>query len=167
VNALVEGRVWVVGDSVDTDAMYPGFAMKLPVAEAARHVFYALRPGWSAMVEEGDILVAGRNFGLGSSRPVALLLRELGIRALVAEQFNSLFMRNCVNFGLPAVTVPGVVKIVSDGDRARVHLREGWVENVNSGRKAQGAGLPDFVLEIIEAGGLLPQLVKSGYLPKS
>jgi 3-isopropylmalate/(R)-2-methylmalate dehydratase small subunit len=166
VNALLEGRVWVVGDSVDTDAMYPGFAMKLPVAEAAKHVLYALRPGWSALVEAGDILVAGRNFGLGSSRPVALLLRELGIVAVIAEQLNSLFMRNCVNFGLPALTVPGVTGIVSDGDRARVHLREGWIENLQSGRRAKGAGLPDFVVEIIEAGGLLPQLVKGGYLPK-
>jgi 3-isopropylmalate/(R)-2-methylmalate dehydratase small subunit len=59
-----------------------------------------------------------------------------------------------------------VTGIVSDGDRARVHLREGWIENLQSGRRAKGAGLPDFVVEIIEAGGLLPQLVKGGYLPK-
>ena len=73
MNHLIEGRVWVVGDSVNTDAMYPAHAMKLPLAEAARLVFYDLRPGWADQVRPGDVLVAGRNFGIGSSRPVAAL----------------------------------------------------------------------------------------------
>jgi 3-isopropylmalate/(R)-2-methylmalate dehydratase small subunit len=99
---VIEGRAWVFGDSVDTDNMYPGFAMKLSLQEAAKHVFYDLRPGWTDQVAAGDIVVAGRNFGIGSSRPVAQLFLELGVAALVAEEFNSLFLRNSVNFGLPA-----------------------------------------------------------------
>lgn len=89
----VSGRAWVFGDEINTDDMYPGFAMKLPVPEAARHMFDATRPDWPQLVRPGDIVVGGRNFGLGSSRPVALLFQELGVRCLLAEEFNSLFLR--------------------------------------------------------------------------
>ena len=166
MDELVEGRVWVVGDSVTTDAMYPGYAMKLPLHEAAKHVFYELRPGWTSEVADGDIVVAGRNFGLGSSRPVATLLRELGVRALIAEEFNSLFLRNCINFGLPALTVPGVTGAFADGDRARIHLTEGWCVNETSGVRLEAPPLPGFVMEILDAGGLLPKLAQQGYLPQ-
>ncbi|MCU1651773.1 MAG: 3-isopropylmalate dehydratase [Pseudonocardia sp.] len=165
MDELLEGRVWVVGDSVTTDAMYPGFAMKLPPEEAARHVFYELRPGWTDQVEHGDIVVAGRNFGLGSSRPVAALFKHLGVRALVAEEFNSLFLRNCINYGLPAVTVPGATEAFADGDTARLHLTEGWCENTGTGTRCDAEPLPEFVLDILDAGGILPKLAREGYLP--
>ena len=161
---LVTGRVWVVGDSVTTDAMYPAFAMKLPVPEAAKHVFYELRPGWTEQVEPGDIVVAGRNFGLGSSRPVAALFRELGVAALVAEEFNSLFLRNAINHGLPALTVPGATAAFADGDTARLDFAEGWIENTTTGTRLGGGALPPMVLEILAAGGILPKLVREGYV---
>ena len=161
----IEGRVWVVGDSVNTDAMYPGYAMKLSPQEAARHVFYELRPGWTDVVAPGDLVVAGANFGVGSSRPVASLFQLLGVQALLADEFNSLFHRNCVNFGLPALAVPGVRTMFSDGDVARVDIRTGSVENVTTGKQLQGGGLPDMVLEILDAGGLFPMLQRDGYAP--
>jgi 3-isopropylmalate/(R)-2-methylmalate dehydratase small subunit len=128
MNHEITGRAWVFGDSINTDAMYPGFAMKLPVPEAARHVFYDLRPGWTEQVRPGDIVAAGRNFGIGSSRPVAALMRQLGVAALVAEEFNSLFLRNSINNGLPALAVPGVRGLVQEADQVTVHLAEGWLE---------------------------------------
>ncbi|MFB6552479.1 3-isopropylmalate dehydratase [Streptomyces sp. NPDC056405] len=161
----ITGRAWVVGDSVTTDALYPAFAMKLPVAEAARHVLYELRPGWTEQVEPGDILIAGRNLGLGSSRPVAVLLRELGIAALAADEFNSLFLRNCVNHGLPALTVPGVRGAFADGDIARLDVEASWIENATTGDRLTAGALPPLVLDILEAGGILPKLVREGYLP--
>ncbi|MGW1003466.1 LeuD/DmdB family oxidoreductase small subunit [Streptomyces sp. NPDC002520] len=167
MDTRITGRVWVVGDSVTTDAMYPAFAMKLPVPEAARHIFYELRPGWTAQVAPGDIVVAGRNFGLGSSRPVAALFGELGVAALVAEEFNSLFRRNCINHGLPALTVPGVRKAFSDGDTMRLDFAEGWVENTASGHRLAGGALPPLVLDILAAGGILPKLAREGYIPIS
>jgi 3-isopropylmalate/(R)-2-methylmalate dehydratase small subunit len=97
----VTGRVWVFGDNLNTDAMYPAFAMKMDPPEAAKHVFYEVRPGWTEQVAAGDIVVAGANFGVGSSRPVAALFVELGVAGLVAEEFNSLFFRNAVNAGQP------------------------------------------------------------------
>ena len=164
---VIEARAWVVGDSVDTDNMYPGFAMKLPIEEAAKHIFYDLRPGWSDQVEPGDIVVAGRNFGVGSSRPVAQLFRHLGVAALVAEEFNSLFLRNSINFGLPAVTIPGVTATISDEDRVRLDLRAATIERQGDGAKLIGTPLPDFVLEIVAQGGLLPKLVADGYVRAS
>jgi 3-isopropylmalate/(R)-2-methylmalate dehydratase small subunit len=154
----------VVGDSVTTDAMYPGYAMKLPLDEAARHVFYELRPGWTDEVRPGDFVVAGRNFGLGSSRPVASLFKELGVRALIADEFNSLFLRNSINFGLPALTVPGVSKAFADGDTARVDFVEGWCLNVTTDTRLDAEPLPDFVRDILDAGGLLPKLAREGYV---
>jgi 3-isopropylmalate/(R)-2-methylmalate dehydratase small subunit len=165
MNTLIEGRVWVVGDSVTTDAMYPGFAMRLPIDQAAQHVFYELRPGWTNQVQPGDIVVAGRNFGLGSSRPVAALFKQLGVQALVAEEFNSLFLRNCINFGLPALAIPGVTGVFGDGDIARLDFAEGWCENPATGTRLHGGALPQLVLDILTAGGILPKLAADGYLP--
>jgi 3-isopropylmalate/(R)-2-methylmalate dehydratase small subunit len=162
---VIEGRAWVFGDSVDTDNMYPGFAMKLSLQEAAKHVFYDLRPGWTDQVAAGDIVVAGRNFGIGSSRPVAQLFLELGVAALVAEEFNSLFLRNSVNFGLPAVTVPGAAKAIADGSTVRLDIPRGRIEPSGGGAQLQGAPLPEFVLDILAQGGLLPKLAADGYLP--
>lgn len=164
MNYELTGRAWVFGDSIDTDAMYPGFAMKLPIPEAARHVFYDLRPGWTDQARPGDIVVAGRNFGIGSSRPVAALMRHLGVTALVAEEFNSLFLRNAINNGLPALTVPGARDPVSEGDKITIHLAEGWLAVGH--RRIQAAPLPRMVLDILDAGGLLPRLVADGYLPR-
>jgi 3-isopropylmalate/(R)-2-methylmalate dehydratase small subunit len=164
MDELLEGPVWVVGDSVTTDAMYPGFAMKLPLNEAAKYVFYELRPGWTDHVRNGDIVVAGRNFGLGSSRPVASLFQHLGVRALIAEEFNSLFLRNCINLGLPALTVPRATEAFSDGHTARLHLSEGWCDNLSSGIHLAATPLPHFVLEILSAGGILAKLSQEGYL---
>ena len=162
MNHEITGRAWVFGDSIDTDAMYPGFAMKLPIHEAARHVFYDLRPGWTDQVRPGDIVVAGRNFGVGSSRPVATLMRELGVAALVAEEFNSLFLRNAVNNGLPVLTVPGAREIVHEGREVTVDLAEGRL--TSGGRRIDVTPLPKMVLDILDAGGLLPRLVADGYL---
>jgi 3-isopropylmalate/(R)-2-methylmalate dehydratase small subunit len=159
------GRVWVVGDSVNTDAMYPGFAMKLPVAEAARHVFYQLRPGWTDQVRPGDFVVAGTNFGVGSSRPVAALFRELGVAALIADEFNSLFYRNAINAGLPALAVPGARAAFSDGDEAAIDLRSGACRNLTTGTEVAGTALPGLVLDILAAGGLMARLAAEGYLP--
>ena len=162
---IIEGRAWVFGDSVDTDTMYPGFAMKLPVEQAAKHVFYDLRPGWTDEVGEGDIVIAGDNFGIGSSRPVARLFKQLGVAALVANEFNSLFMRNSINFGLPAITIPDVSDAIADGDEVILNVREATIERSGANVKLTGTPLPDFVLEILDQGGLLAKLVADGYIP--
>jgi 3-isopropylmalate/(R)-2-methylmalate dehydratase small subunit len=161
---VIKARAWVVGDSVDTDNMYPGFAMKLPIQEAAKHIFYDLRPGWADEVKPGDIVIAGKNFGVGSSRPVAQLFKQLGIAALVAEEFNSLFLRNSINFGLPAVTIPGVMNAIADQDQVTLDVRNATIE-LADGATLTGTPLPDFVLDIVAQGGLLSKLIADGFIP--
>jgi 3-isopropylmalate/(R)-2-methylmalate dehydratase small subunit len=165
MNLVIQGRVWVFGDAINTDAMYPGFAMKLSIAEAAEHVFHELRPGWTREVQPGDIVIAGRNFGVGSSRPVAALFQELQIAALVADEFNSLFLRNAINAGLPALTVPMIRRYFSDGDEGRFDVATGEWANKTTGVNGQTAPLPELVISILRSGGLLPRLAAQGYLP--
>lgn len=160
----VTGRAWVFGDDINTDDMYPGFAMRLPLDEAARYMFDASRPGWPDLVRPGDIVVAGRNLGLGSSRPVPLLFAELGVAALVSEQFNSLFFRNCINYGLPPVTLPGATRRVTEGDELDLDLEEGRLVNTTTGTTDALGPLPDFLLDILRAGGLFPRLEADGLL---
>jgi 3-isopropylmalate/(R)-2-methylmalate dehydratase small subunit len=159
------GSVWVFGDDLNTDAMYPAFAMKMEPAEAARHVFYQVRPGWTDRVRAGDIVLAGRNFGVGSSRPVATLFVELGVAGLVAEEFNSLFFRNAVNAGLPAVTLPDATTIFRDGDTGTFDLTDGSWRNDTTGASGAVPVLPALILDIIASGGVMPRLAERGFLP--
>jgi 3-isopropylmalate/(R)-2-methylmalate dehydratase small subunit len=161
----VSGKVWVFGDDLNTDAMYPGFAMKMDPPEAAKYIFYEVRPGWTDEVGAGDIVMAGKNFGVGSSRPVAALFGELGVAGLVAAEFNSLFFRNAVNAGLPAMTVPDVTALFSDGDVGTFDLGDGTWRNETTGARGKVPKLPQLILDIIESGGVLPRLAAQGYIP--
>jgi 3-isopropylmalate/(R)-2-methylmalate dehydratase small subunit len=160
----VRGRVWKFGDAVNTDEMFPGFAMRLPVAEAAQYMFNATRPGWPALVRPGDVIVGGRRFGLGSSRPVARLMLELGISCILAEEFSSLFMRNSINLGLAALTIPGVTSAVEEGDELEVDLESAHVRNVRNDIELTGTPLPGLALDIIRHGGVEERLRSQGYL---
>jgi 3-isopropylmalate/(R)-2-methylmalate dehydratase small subunit len=115
-------------------------------------------------VREGDILVAGKNFGCGSSRPAAKSLRSLGVSGVLAESINGLFLRNAINFGLPALSVEGVSKMFDEGDIAEVDVGRGHVKNVRTGETKVAVPLPRALIHIIESGGLLPLLIKEGYL---
>jgi 3-isopropylmalate/(R)-2-methylmalate dehydratase small subunit len=159
VSVALTGKVWVFGDSLDTDAMYPGFAIRMQPPEAAKHVFYEVRPGWTDLVSAGDIVVAGKNFGIGSSRPVSALFIELGIAGLVAEEFNSLFFRNAVNAGLPAMTLPDATSIFHDGDIGAFDLADGTWRNETTGASGTVAKLPEMILDIIASGGVMKRLV--------
>jgi 3-isopropylmalate/(R)-2-methylmalate dehydratase small subunit len=165
MNTVISGRVWLFGDSINTDAMYPAFAMKLDIPEASKHVFHELRPGWTDQVEPGDILIAGKNFGVGSSRPVPALFRNLGVTALIAEEFNSLFFRNAVNAGLPALTAPGVTELFNDGDRGSFDISTGEYSNETTGSSGKAQPLPPMILDILSSGGILARLAEQGYLP--
>jgi 3-isopropylmalate/(R)-2-methylmalate dehydratase small subunit len=159
------GKVWVFGDDLNTDAMYPAFAMKMDPQEAAKHIFYQIRPGWTDDVSPGDIVVAGRNFGVGSSRPVATLFTELGVAGLVAEEFNSLFFRNAVNAGLPAMTLPDATSLFTEGDTGSFDLSTGTWRNETAGTSGTVPRLPDLILDIVSSGGVMPRLAAQGYLP--
>jgi len=154
------GRAWVFGDDVDTDALAPGKYMKFGVEEIARHCLEAVDPRFAASVRPGDVVVGGRNFGLGSSREqAAAALRHLGVTALVAESFAGLFYRNALNLGLPAL-VCAEAKRIRPGDALAVDPAAGRVENRTTGETLACEPVPAFLLGMVLDGGLLPHLEK-------
>lgn len=158
------GRVWKFGDQINTDLILPASTFRLPQSEHHKHCFEAIRPGWADAVRPGDVIVGGENFGMGSGRPVGTALRACGIVGLVAESINGLCLRNCVNFSLPGIDCPGVTTIFEDGDIARVDFLSGWVENVTRRKSIQGKPLAPLLAEIVIAGGVIPMLVKEGFI---
>ncbi len=157
-----EGRVWLAGDDINTDLILPIQAFYLPPEEQAKHVFAANRPGWAAQVRPGDILVGGRNFGMGSSRPAARSLKNLGIACLVAQSINGLFFRNCVNFALPAMACPGLADMFAEGDTAVVDFERASVRNATRGQSVEAIALPAALLALVAAGGVFPMLEREG-----
>lgn len=163
--AVRSGRAWVMADdNINTDLIMPSETFKKPVSEQVRLVFRDYRPGWAEKVGEGDILLAGRNFGTGSSRPAPQLLRLLGVGAVVAESFNGLFYRNCINYGLLALECPGAPAAAAEGDRVEVDAEAGTLRAAASGAVLQGTATPPLLMEIIRSGGLLERLRSEGYV---
>lgn len=160
---VLEGKVWKFGDNINTDLMMPNTAFELPLDQRRWQVFEAVRPGWSKHVGASDIIIGGQNYGTGSSRPAAKLLRELGIVAVVAESINGLFLRNCVNFGVIPIACPGVSGAFEEGERARIDPIAGEVANLTRGTKLGGRALPRTLVELALAGGVRPLLRAQGY----
>jgi len=115
-------------------------------------------------VQKGDVIIGGSNFGTGSSRPAAKLMLGLGISAIVAESINGLFLRNCVNFGLPAFSCPGVSALFEEGDTAIIDYPEASVKNERSSDSLSGRKLPPSLIQLTLSGGVVPLLRREGYL---
>ena len=158
-----EGSAHVYGDDVDTDVIIPArYLTATEPEELAKHCMEDLDPGFVARVRPGDLLVAGRNFGSGSSREHApLSIKGGGVAVIVAESFARIFFRNSINVGLPIVECPGVASVAETGDLFRVDLEAGTVENVTRGRVWPATPLPGFMREILDAGGLMPWVKRS------
>jgi 3-isopropylmalate/(R)-2-methylmalate dehydratase small subunit len=161
----ITGKVWVFGHDINTDLVIPNFAVLLPREEQTRHCFNANRPGWVDHVQPGDILIAGTNFGVGSGRPIGDIFADLGISLIVAESFNGLGLRNCVNLGIPCLPCEGVTDLFAEGDVASVAWKAGEVRNLTKGTQLMGEPLPKAVTDIVDGGGVMPILKKEGFLP--
>lgn len=153
-------RAWVLGDNVSTDDIIPGrYLVKRDPHELGKHVFENLIPGFSSKVRKGDVIIAGRNFGCGSSREQApLALKGVGIGAVIAESFARIFFRNAVNQGLPVMVCKGVRASFSTGEEVEYDLGKGVVRNLTRNLEMKAEPLPDFILSILRAGGLIPYL---------
>ena len=154
--------VWCVGDDINTDLILPNDMLSRSRVERASSVFRPNRPGWAAQVRSGDILVGGRNFGMGSGRPAALAMKDLGLACLVADSINALFFRNCVNDALPALEVPGVRAAFAEGDQAQVDFEAATVTNLRTGLCLSGTRWPPVLLKALLAGGLVERLEAEG-----
>ena len=150
------GRAWKFGDDIDTDAIIPGRYLVInDPRELAEHLFEGVRPEMAREVRGGDYVVAGENFGCGSSREHApLALKGAGVKAVVAKSFARIFFRNSINIGLPLFICPDVDKI-ADGSEMEIDMAGGIIENRSRQESYQTTPLPDFLQEIVEAGGLV------------
>jgi 3-isopropylmalate dehydratase small subunit len=156
--ALLRGRVWKYGDNVDTDAIIPARYLNVSTPEAlAEHCMEDIDAGFVERVDQGDIVVAGSNFGCGSSREHApLALKAAGVSCVVAASFARIFYRNAINIGLPILECPEVVDVTETGHTLEVDLEAGSVHNVDTDQTFEAEPYPPFLVAIIEAGGLIP-----------
>lgn len=161
---MITGKVWKFGDNINTDLMVPGPVLYLAEKEQARAVFSANRPGWVDIVQSGDVIVAGRNFGMGSSRPAPRSLRNCGIACLLAESINGLFFRNSVNFGLVALECAGVHAAFEEGQTAEIDLAKWTARNRETGTVLPIEPVPEALLSLMRAGGIFPLMEKQGLI---
>ena len=156
----LRGKVHRFGANVDTDVIIPArYLNTTDPAELAKHCMEDLDPTFPLRVQPGDIMVADDNFGSGSSREHApVSIKASGIACVVASTFARIFYRNSINVGLPIVECREIVEITRDGDELEVDLVSGKVTNLTQGVSASAVPFPDFMREIIEAGGLVPYL---------
>ncbi|TCL38862.1 3-isopropylmalate/(R)-2-methylmalate dehydratase small subunit [Anaerospora hongkongensis] len=159
---VVEGRVWKFGDDLSTDLMMPASVMhgKVPKEKMKDHCMEANRPEFASSVVPGDILVAGKNCGCGSSRPASDRLKELGLSCIIAESFSAIFFRNSVSIGLPAIEVKGIAEFLADGDKAKVDFAAGSITNITTGKTLPFAPFPEEFSNLLSCGGVINLLKK-------
>jgi len=165
----VMGKVWKFGDNINTDFICPGPMMRLPLDQLGQAAMAGINPDFHKRVSKNDVIVAGKNFGSGSSRELApLALKKAGIGAVVAEYFARIFFRNCIAMGLPILECRGISEKVEEGDTVQIDVAKGEIINVTKKEKYVGTKYPKEFLEIFEAGGIVPWLKKrGGLLPES
>jgi 3-isopropylmalate/(R)-2-methylmalate dehydratase small subunit len=157
MSGAAQGRAWRLPAEVDTDQLAPGATMKHGLEVTARHCLEALRPEFAREVRRGDVIVAGADFGIGSSREqAASVLVYLGVQAVVAPSFAGLYFRNAFNVGLLLLTCPEAQRI-RDGELLRVDAHNARVMR-SDGSTLACEPIPAFLLDMVDAGGLLPQL---------
>lgn len=165
------GRAWVYGSNIDTDVIIPArYLLTADPAILAKHCMEDIDSSFASTVEQGDVIVAGGNFGCGSSREHApIAIKGAGIAAVIAVSFARIFYRNAINIGLPILECPEAAAAIKAGDRVRVDLASGRIENETTGETFQAQSYPPSIMRIIEAGGLInatrEKLRAAGRLP--
>ncbi len=151
----IGGRAWIFGNDVDTDQIISGKYLTLRDPDTmAKHVFESIKPDFSRKVHPGDVLVAGRNFGSGSSREEApALLKKLGLSLIIAQGFSRLFFRNAINIGLPVLESHEAALRVVEGEIVEADLERGIIHNLSRKEDYGASKLPPFLLDILKAGG--------------
>ena len=160
---MLRGKAFKFGDSISTDHIIPGRLAHLRsnLPELAKHVLEDADPTFVSRVQAGDFIVAGRNFGLGSSREHApLVIKMAGVRAILAKSVARIFFRNAINLGLPVLICD--TTLINDGDELEVDLLAGTVNDIISSNQLTFGKIPDIMLRILSEGGLIPYIQKYG-----
>ncbi|WP_339856639.1 3-isopropylmalate dehydratase small subunit [uncultured Nisaea sp.] len=154
----MSGKAWKYGDNVDTDLLAPGAYMKGPVEELAKHCLEAIDLEFAPNVQPGDVIVAGRNFGIGSSREQAAeVLVLLGVKAVIAKSFGGIFYRNAFNLGLLALVADAEADVEA-GHALDLDPASGTITNITTGAQIAAEPVPEHLRRIVAAGGLVPYL---------
>ena len=160
MSEIIKGKVLKFGDNINTDFINPAYTMEFPMPEMIKHAMEGADPDFSKKVRPGDIMVAGKNFGSGSSRETApVVIKGSGISVIIAEFYARIFYRNAINIGLKVLTCPQASEI-NDGDELEVDPSQGIVKDLTTGKTYQCSALPDHILELVNDGGLIPHLKK-------
>lgn len=159
MNTIIRGNVHCYGDNIDTDLICPGRYLELKDPyEIASHALCGLDPDFPKKVKEGDIIVAGKNFGCGSSREHGVIaIKYSGIKAVIAKSFAKIYYRNAINQGLYLIYSERAEEILKDGDRIEINLLEGNIRNLTTGVKASCNKLTKGEIEIAESGGMIEE----------
>ena len=156
----IKGHVLKYGDNINTDIISPPQYMELSIADAAKYAMSAVDPNFFARIKKGDIMVAGANFGSGSSRETSpLTLRYLGVGAIVAKFFARIFYRNAINLGIPVIECAETDKI-ADQDEIEIDLSAGLIHNLTKKESYPCSKIPPHIMELVADGGLVPYLKK-------
>lgn len=157
---VVRGLVHRFGANVDTDGIIPArYLTTTDPVELGNHCMEGIDAGFAQRVRQGDLIVADENFGSGSSREHApIALKAAGIQCVVASSFARIFYRNAINVGLPIIECPEVAAVTEDGDELEVDVTTGRVANLTRATEAHAVPFPEFMSELLEAGGLVPYL---------
>jgi len=158
----ISAKAFVFGKNIDTDQIYPGRYLELVKPEdIAQHCLEGADPTFVENMSPGDIVVAGTNFGCGSSREhAAITLATAGVSVVLAESFARIFFRNSINLALPLMVCPGISEKVKDGDMLEVNLEDGKVLNKTTGVVIQGEKISEYAMNILENGGIKPLFKK-------
>jgi 3-isopropylmalate/(R)-2-methylmalate dehydratase small subunit len=154
----IRGRVWKFGDNVNTDVMAPGFAFNAPWEELKRLILH-IHPAFTREARPGDVIVAGKNWGCGSSREQAPAnLKKLGLGCVVAESFGRIYFRNSIAVAFPSIVCPGAPEAFGEGDELELELESARVRNISLGKELRGEVLSEDMLAIMAKGGIIPAL---------
>ena len=158
----MEGNAWVFGDNVDTDVIIPApYLVTTDPVTLGKHCMEGVDPTFSQKIHSGDIIVAGKNFGCGSSREHApMAIKGAGISCVVAESFARIFFRNAFNMGLPIFEAPGVATGIEAGDRLEIDQNSGQIKDMTKDLQFSANAIPPFMQALIEAGGLMAYVMK-------
>ncbi|MDI1470987.1 MAG: 3-isopropylmalate dehydratase small subunit [Thermodesulfovibrio sp.] len=153
----IRGKIWKFGDNIDTDAIIPArYLNTSDPKELAKHVMEDADKDFPTKVKPGDIIIAGKNFGCGSSREHApLAIKSAGIQAVVAKSFARIFFRNAFNIGLPIFEVKDLTDEADEGDEIEIDMDSGQIMNLTKGKKYETKPIPSFMQDLIKAGGLI------------
>ncbi|HZS79415.1 MAG TPA: 3-isopropylmalate dehydratase small subunit [Ktedonobacteraceae bacterium] len=160
------GRIWMLGDNVNTDVIIPGrYNVTTDRSQLARHCLCEVLPEFAQQVQPGDIVMAGHNFGCGSSREHApAAIQACGVQVVIARSFARIFYRNAVNIGLPVLVCEEAVLASADGQQMEVDLVHGVIRNLTTGQTFEAEPLDPFVARIVAAGGIIQYILQEGTL---